>query len=99
MSALYVCIKVSFCFSQLVEVSAIIFSYFFAFKIVCAICGLNVCFESNVNPKIFGCVMVGRIMLFIFRCKILLYWAGSGVKSVVVVLSALSVRLFFRVQS
>ena len=55
LSALYVCIKVSFCFPQLVEVSAlIIFSDFFAFKMVCAICGLNVCFGSNVNPKFLG---------------------------------------------
>ena len=99
-SALYVCMSVSFCFPQLVEVSALImFSDFFAFIIVFCMCGPYVCLGSKVNPKILGCIMVGKIMLFIDRCSIVLYCAGSGVNRVVVVLSALSVRLFLMVQS
>ena len=51
-------------------------------------------FRSKVRPRTFGCVVMGNAMLFIFRFRLLLYTAASGVNRVQVVLSGFSVRLF-----
>ena len=55
---------------------------------------LYVSFGSKVRPKTCGCVVMGSAVLFIFRSRLLLYSAGSGVNRVQVVLSGFSVRLF-----
>ena len=55
-------------------------------------------FGSNVSPKIFGFLTVGSVSLLICRVRVLLYWAGSGVKSVVVVLVVLRESWFCFVQ-
>ena len=45
---------------------------------------------SRVRPRIFGSRTVGSVVSCIFSVSVLLYSAGSGVKSVVVVLDAFS---------
>ena len=55
-------------------------------------CVLYVSFGSKVRPRTFGCVVMGSAVLFIFRSRLLLYSAGSGVNRVQVVLSGFSVR-------
>ena len=44
-------------------------------------CVLYVSLGSKVRPKTFGCVAMGSAVLFILRSKLLVYSAGSGVKS------------------
>ena len=48
---------------------------------------------SNVSPRIFGSLTVGRVSLSMCSVRVVLYSAGSGVNSVVVVLDLFSVRL------
>ena len=62
-------------------------------------CVLYVSFVSKVRPRTFGCVAMHSAMLFIFRSRLLLYYAGSGVNRVQVVFSGFSVRLFCFVQT
>ena len=62
-------------------------------------CVLYVSIGSKVRPRTFGCVAMGSAVLFIFRARLLLYSAGSGVNRVQVVLSGFSVRLFCFVQT
>ena len=62
-------------------------------------CVLYVSFGCKVRPRTFGCVAMGSAVLFIFRSILLLYFAGSGVNRVQVVLSGFSVRLFCFVQA
>ena len=57
-------------------------------------CVLYVSFGSKVRLRTCGCVAMRSAMLFIFRPRLLLYSAGSGVNRVQVVLSGCSVRLF-----
>ena len=45
---------------------------------------------SNVSPSIFGCVVIGSVLLSILSPSCALYSAGSGVNSVQVVFSVLS---------
>ena len=61
-------------------------------------CLLYVSFGSKVRPRTFGCVAMRSAVLFIFRSRLLLYSAGSGVNRVQV-LSGFSVRLFCFVQA
>ena len=61
-------------------------------------CVLYVSFGSKVRPRTLGCVAMRSAVLFIFRSRLLLYSAGSGVNIVQVVLSGFSVRLFCFVQ-
>ena len=49
---------------------------------------------SKVRPRTVGCVAMGSALLFIVRCRLLVYSAGSGVNRVQVVLSGFSKRLF-----
>ena len=60
----------------------------------CCECVCAVGFGSKVRPRTFGCVAMGSAVLFILRSRLLLYFAGSGVNRVQLVLSGLSVRLF-----
>ena len=57
-------------------------------------CVLYVSFGSNVRPRTFGCVVMGSAVLCIYRSRLLVYSAGSGVNRVQVVLSGFSMRLF-----
>ena len=59
---------------------------------------LYVNFGSNVRSRTCGWVAMRSAVLFIFRSKLLLYSAGSGVNRVQVVLSGFSLRLFCFVQ-
>ena len=56
-------------------------------------------FGSKVRPITFGCVAMRSAVLFIFRSRLLLYSAGSGVNTVQAVLPGFSVRLFCFVQA
>ena len=58
-------------------------------------CVLYVSFGSKIRPRTFGCVDLRSAVLFIFRSRLLLDYAGSEVNRVHVVLSGFSVRLFF----
>ena len=83
----------SFCLLHLVEVSGFrMLSICFALVIVTFICCENVSFELRVIPRIFGC-FVGNVCFFNLSDRVVLYSAGSGVKSVVVVLSVFIRRL------
>ena len=62
-------------------------------------CVLYVSFGSKVRPSTFGCVAMRSAVLFSFRAKLFLYYAGSVVNRVQVVLSGFSVRLFCFVQA
>ena len=60
---------------------------------------LDVSFGSKVRPKTLGCNAMASALLFMFRPRLLLYSAGSGVNRVQVVLSGLIMRLLCCVQS
>ena len=62
-------------------------------------CVLYESFGSKVRPRTFGCVAMGSALLFILRSRLLVYYAGSGVNRVQVVLSGFSMRLFCFVQT
>ena len=62
-------------------------------------CVLYVSFGSKVRPRTFGCDAMRSAVLFIFRSRLLLSSAGSGVNRVQVVLYGFSVRLFCFVQA
>ena len=53
----------------------------------------------KVRPITFWCVAMRSAVLFIFRSRMLLYSAWSGVIRVQVILSGFSVRLFCFVQA
>ena len=59
-------------------------------------CVLYVSFWSKVRPRTFVCIAMVSTVLFIFRSRLLLYSAGSGVNRVQVVLSGFSVKLLCR---
>ena len=84
--------SVSFCLPHSVYASVfIICSGLCAWPKMLWVCVLYVNCGSKVRPRTFGCVVMGSAVLFIVR---LLYYAGSGVNRVQVVLSGFSVRLF-----
>ena len=58
------------------------------------VCVLYVSFGSKVRPRNFGCVAMRIVVFFMFRSRLLLYYAGSGVNRVQVVLPRFSVILF-----
>ena len=60
---------------------------------------LYVSFGSKVRPRTFGCIAMGSALLCILRSRLVVYYAGSGVKRVQVVLSGFSMRLFCLVQA
>ena len=62
-------------------------------------CVLYVSCRSKVRPRTFGCVAMGNAVLFIWRSRLFLYSAGSGVNRVQVVLCGFSVRLLSFVQA
>ena len=56
---------------------------------------LYVSFGSKVRPRTFGCVAMGSTLLCIFMSRLFVYYAGSGVNRVQVVLSGFSMRFLF----
>ena len=58
-------------------------------------CMLYMSFGSKVRPITFGCVAMGSAVLFIWRFKLLLYSAASGVNRVQVGLPRFIMRLFW----
>ena len=52
-----------------------------------------------VKPSILECMFMSSVMLLICKLSLVLYSAGSGVKSVLVILYELSMRLFDLVQT
>ena len=94
-TVLYVFVKVSLFLPQWVEVRA--FSILIVFPVLSfevLICSLNVSLGSKVSPSILGLRIVGSRVLSSCSDSSSLYSAGSGVKSVVIVLLALSFRSF-----
>ena len=91
--------SVSFCLPHPVAVSAFMIS-----RGLCActemlcMCVLYVSFGSKVRPRTFECVGMGCALLFIVKSRLLVYYAGSGVNRMQVVLSGFSKRLFCFVQ-
>ena len=61
-------------------------------------CVLYVSFGPKERSRTFGCVAMGRAVLFILRSGLLVYSAGSGVNRVQVILSGFGVRLLCFVQ-
>ena len=51
-------------------------------------------FGSKVRPITFGCVAMGCAFLYMFRSRLLVYYAGSDMNRVQVVLSGFSMRCF-----
>ena len=87
--------SVSFCLPHPVAVSTfMICRGLCAFNEILWICVLYVSFGSKVRPRTFGCIAMGSALLCIFRSRLLVYFAGSGVNRVQVVLSGFSMRLF-----
>ena len=75
--------SVSFCLPHPVAVSAfIICSGLCACTEMLWMCELYVSFGSNVRTRTFACIAMGSAVLFIFRSRLLLYSAGSGVNRV-----------------
>ena len=98
-TVLYVFVKISLLLPQWVEVRAFsILIVFSALSFEVLICSLNVSLGSKVSPSILGLRIVGSRVLSSCSDSSSLYSAGSGVKSVVIVLLALSFRSFAFVQ-
>ena len=95
MIVLYVVFSVSLLFPQCVDVSAFrILMLSLPFLASVSMCLLYCNLGSNVSPRILGFFSVGSVVLFILSCSVVLYCAGSGVISVVVVLVGFSFRSF-----
>ena len=62
-------------------------------------CVLYVSFGSKVRFRTSRCVAMSSALLYIFRSRLLVYSAGSGVNRMQVVLSGFSMRLFYCVQA
>ena len=96
-TVLYVFVKVSLFLPQWVEVRAFsILIVFSALSFEVLICSLNVSLGSKVSPSILGLRIVGSRVLSSCSDSSSLY--SAGVKSVVIVLLALSFRSFAFVQ-
>ena len=57
-------------------------------------CVLYVSFGSKVRSRTVGCIVMGSALFCIFRSRLLVYSAGSGMNIVQVVLSGFSMSLF-----
>ena len=72
--ALYVAINVSFCFPHEVDVRVLtILLALSAFSLVTLTCFPKFNFVSKVRPRILGHLIVGIMVLFMVRFKIVLY--------------------------
>ena len=91
--------SVSFCLPHPVVSAFMICRGLCACTEMLLMCVLYVSFGSKVRPRTFGCIAMGSALLFIVRSRLLVYFAGSGVNRVQVVLSGFSKRLFCFVQA
>ena len=91
--------SVSFCLPHHVAVSTIICSGLCAYTEMLWMYVLYVSFGSKVRPITFGCVAMGSAMLCIFRSRLHVYSAGSGVNRAQVFIYLFSMRLFSIVQA
>ena len=64
-------------------------------SLVCIVGVMDISLGSSVTHNICGCMFMGSGLLFICRCRFVLYSAKSGVNSVHVVSSGLSMILLF----
>ena len=55
--------------------------------------------KVRVRPRTFGCVAMGTASSCMFRSRLLVYYAGSGVNRVEIVLSGFSMKLCWFVQA
>ena len=95
MTALWVAMSVSFCLPHPVAVSVfIICSGLCACTEMLWMCVLYLSFGYKVRHRTFGCIAMGSAVLFILRCRLLLYSAGSGVNRVQVVWIQFEIVLF-----
>ena len=62
-------------------------------------CVLYVSFGSKVIPRTFGCVAMGSVHCCVFRSRLLVYSAGSGVNRVQVVLSGFTMFCFVQAKT
>ena len=62
-------------------------------------CVMYVSFGSKVRSRTFWCVAMGSAVLFILRSRFILYFAGSGMNRVQIVLSGFSVKIFCFIQA
>ena len=93
--ALYVARIVSFCFSHVVDVSALSICIILrTCVVVISMCLLYVSLGLRVSPSIFGLMFMRSVMFSICSLSCVLYSAGSDVKRVHFVLSGLRMRLF-----
>ena len=92
--ALYVVSIVSFCFTHIVDVSALSVCIVSA----CFVVVISMCLGSRVSPNMFGLMFMWSVMS-ICSSSCVLYFTGSGVKRVHVVLSGLRMRLFVWVEN
>ena len=90
-TALWVAMSVSFCLPH-----PVVLSVFIICKGLCTctkmlwMCVCYASFGSKVRPRTFGCVAMGSALLCILMSRLLVYFAGSGVNRVQVVLSGFS---------
>ena len=91
--------SVSFCLPHPVVSAFMICGGLCACTGMLCMCVLYVSFGSKVRPRTFGCVAMGSALLFIVRSRLLVYYVGSGVNRVQVVLSEFSRRSFCFVQA
>ena len=93
--ALFVVSIVCFCFTHVVDASALsICIVLRAFVVVLSMCLLYVSLGSRVSLNMCGLMFMGSVVLSICSASCVLYSAGSGVKRVHVVLFGLRMRLF-----
>ena len=91
--------SVSFCLPHPVAVSAfMICRGLYACTEMVWMCLLYVSFGFKVRSRTFGCVVMGSALSCIYRSRLLVYSAGSGMNRVQVVLFGFSVRLYCLVQ-
>ena len=95
---MYLLKSLCFCPSGLRSGLISILIVFSALSFEVLICSLNVSLGSKVSPSILGLRIVGSCVLSSCSDSLSLYSAGSWVKSVVIVLLALSFRSFAFVQ-
>ena len=95
---MYLLKSLCFCPSGLRSGLLVYLLFFSALSFEVLICSLNVSLGSKVSPSILGLRIVGSRVLSSCSDSSSLYSAGSGVKSVVIVLLALSFRSFVFVQ-
>lgn len=92
---LYVWRRVSFDFPNDAEVRALMsLRELLPLSCVSFTCSVKVSLGSKVRPRIFGFLFVGITWLFIVRCRLVLYSAGSGVNKVACDLEGFSWRSF-----